>query len=79
MVEAYVLLNVMPGYEVQTVEKLKSIKGVSEVDELYGEWDAILKIQAGTLEEMNGILTDKIRSVKEIKETSTMIVAKYKR
>lgn len=79
MVEAYILATVQPGHEREVTEKIKAIKGIEEVNELYGEWDIIIKAKVGSLEELNTALTDDIRSIKEIRLTSTMIVAKYKR
>ena len=49
------------------------------MNELYGEWDIIAKVGVDKLEELDSLISDKIRSVKEIKETSTMIVAEYKK
>lgn len=79
MAEAYILMKVKVGAERTVVEKLKALKEVVDVNELYGEWDIISKVSVDRIEDLDALLTDKIRHISEIKLTSTMIVAKYKR
>ncbi len=79
MTKAYVLLKVKAGSERKVVTRLQSLKQVTEVNELYGDWDIIARLQMDRLEELDNILTDKIRSIEGIKVTSTMIVAEYAR
>ncbi len=79
MVKAYVLLKVKAGSERNIVNMLESIKEVTEVNELYGDWDIISRLQLEKLEDLDKILTEKIRSIDGIENSSTMIVAEYKR
>jgi len=79
MVKAYILVKVQVGSERDVFNKLKKMKETEDVNELYGEWDIIAKVGVDKLEELDSLISDKIRSVKEIKETSTMIVAEYKK
>ncbi|MBW2980200.1 Lrp/AsnC ligand binding domain-containing protein [Candidatus Woesearchaeota archaeon] len=77
MVKAYVLLKVKAGSEREIVTSLDSIKEVAEVSELYGDWDVIARLGLQRFEDLDRILTEKIRSLNGIKESSTMIVAEY--
>ena len=79
MVKAYILVKVQVGSERDIFNKLKKMSEVEDVNELYGEWDIIAKVKVNKLEDLDSLISDKIRAVKEIKETSTMIVAEYKR
>ncbi len=79
MVKAYILVKVQVGSERDIFNKLKKMNEVEDVNELYGEWDIIAKIKVNKLEDLDSLISDKIRAVKEIKETSTIIVAEYKR
>lgn len=79
MVTAYVLLTVGVGKERDVFEKIKSIKEVMGADELYGEWDILVKINVEKFEELDKIVSDNIRSIDGIKLTSTMLVAEYLR
>ena len=77
MAEAYILMKVRMGCEREAVAKLKEIKEISDLNELYGDWDIIAKVKVEKIEELDKLITEKIRSTKEIKLTSTMIVANY--
>jgi len=77
LAEAYILMKVHVGSERDVFQKLKDIKEIVDINELYGEWDIIMKVRVQKIEELDSLLTDKIRSIEEIKLTSTMIVAKY--
>ena len=79
MVKAFILVKVQVGSERDVFNKLKKMKETEDVNELYGEWDIITKVGVDKLEELDSLISDKIRAVKEIKETSTMIVAEYKK
>ena len=79
MVKAYILVKVHVGSERDIFNKLKKMNEVEDVNELYGEWDIIAKVKVNKLEDLDSLISDKIRAVKEIKETSTIIVAEYKR
>ena len=78
MAEAYVLLKVNPGDERNIVELLSKLPEVKDVNELYGEWDIIIKVAVKNIEELDPLLSENIRVVKGVQLTSTMIVAKYR-
>ena len=78
MAEAYVLLKVTPGYERNIVKELESIREIENINELYGEWDIIIKASVGKIEDLDTLLSDKMRKIKGVTLTSTMIVAAYK-
>lgn len=75
--KAYVLLKVKAGMERNVFNNLKAFNEVVEINELYGEWDIILKVEVERFEEMDMLLTEKIRTVSGVEDTSTMIVAEY--
>ena len=75
VVVAYVLITVATGSEKKVCELFSKMKEIIEVSELYGEYDIIIKVELSELPELDTFLTDKIRAIKEVKLTSTMIVA----
>jgi len=77
MVEAYILIKVKVGSERKVVDKLKELKEIKDINELYGEWDIITKVEVPNIEDLDALITEKIRDNDEIELTSTMIVAKY--
>ena len=78
MGKAYVLLKVTPGYERNIVKELKSIPEIEDINELYGEWDIIIKASVEKIEDLDTLLSEKMRKIKGVTLTSTMIVADYK-
>ena len=75
MVDAYVLIAVSPGSEKRISKQLAGLEGVVEVNELYGEYDIIIKVQKASLPELDTFLTDKIRNIPDVKLTSTMLIS----
>jgi DNA-binding Lrp family transcriptional regulator len=75
-VYGYILVTLKSGAERDVCEKVANFEEVIQVDELYGEYDAIAKVQAKNLEDLDKFLTDKLRSLSDIFLTTTMIVAK---
>ena len=78
MAQAYVLLKVTPGYERNIVEELKDLPEIEDINELYGEWDIIVKASVGRIEDLDALLSEKMRKIEGVTLTSTMIVAAYK-
>ncbi len=78
MAAAYVLLKVAPGYERNIVKELTDIPEIEDIDELYGEWDIITKASVVRIEDLDALLSEKMRKIEGVTLTSTMIVAKYK-
>ena len=74
---AYVLLKVNTGSERTVLEKLKEQKEIKDVRELYGEWDIIIRIEVPKFEDMDKVITENVRSISDIKDSSTMMVAEY--
>ncbi len=75
MVLAYIMVRVDAGKE---RDVLKAVNGWPEVKEahiIYGEWDLVLKIQVDSIENITSFVVDKLRTIPEVKLTSTMIVA----
>jgi DNA-binding Lrp family transcriptional regulator len=79
MAEAYVLLKVRPGYERSIVKELRQMPEIVDINELYGEWDIITKASVERIDDLDALLSDKMRKIEGITLTSTMIVANYRR
>ncbi len=76
MVEAYLLMTVGTAKEHHVFETLKKMKEVMDVSILYGEWDIIAKVRTDRIEDLDPLVTGKIRTIPGVKTTVTMIVAK---
>ncbi len=72
---AYLLISVTEN-EQKIVEEIQSLPKIKEAHILFGEWDIIAKVTVDSPEGLSAFVMDKIRPIKEVKLTSTMIVAK---
>ena len=73
---SYILVTLKSGAERDVCERVSSFEEVVQVDELYGEYDAIVKVRVEDLSQLDKFLTDKLRALPDIFLTTTMIVAK---
>lgn len=71
---AFVLINADLGAEEALVKELNEIEHVKEVFVVYGVYDVIAKIQAESMEKVKETITWKVRRIKEVRSTLTMIV-----
>ena len=72
---AYLLVSVLED-EQGVMETLRVMKEVKEVHVLFGEWDLLVKLEMPDPEMVGTFVMENIRSIKAVKLTSTMIVAK---
>jgi len=70
---AYVLLNTELGQESTVETMLKEVPEVKEVYALYGVYDFIVKIEAVGMSELKDIITNKIRRIKNVRSSLTLI------
>ena len=73
---AYVLVTLKPGTEKDMLKKIAYLNEVTRVSMMYGEYDAIIKVNTESLDQLNKFLTDKLRVLPDIFQTATLIVAK---
>ena len=75
---AYVLINSELGTDIDVISQIKKIfeeNKVSsfEVQGVYGVYDIVVKISSED-EELRNIITNKIRKIKQVQSTLTMMV-----
>lgn len=54
-------------------EEISKIPGVYEVSVISGEWDMLLKVRAGSVEEIGKLVVDRLRAMKGIEKTETCV------
>lgn len=74
MLNAYVLIKVAAGCEAKVFEALRKMRGVEEVNVVYGEYDIIAKVNALGMDDLRNIVTEQIRGVRGIVKTETAII-----
>ncbi len=76
---AYVLINTEPKYMEQVVKTLEKLDSVEEIFPVYGVYDVVAKIQADSMDKLKEIVTWKVRSLKEVRSTITMLILEEKK
>ena len=72
---AYIFLETKPATSLQVVERIKKkVKEVVQADAIYGRYDAIIIIEAPSLESINKILYKVIEKDPNIMHTETSLV-----
>ena len=74
MPNAFVLLNTELGREENIIRYLKNLEEVKEVFRVYGVYDIIAKVESDTMDKVKEIITWKLRKLKGVKSTLTLMV-----
>jgi len=74
MPKAYVLLNVESGSEDPVLKQLREINIVEEAHVSYGVYDLIVKVNSNTMDEMKEAISHRIRNIKQVRSTLTLII-----
>ena len=76
MVSAYIMMKMQVGMDDQVIAEIKSLKQIEEANATYGAYDLVIKVNFKTIEDLDRFIFEKMRKVKGVTETSSMIVAK---
>ena len=71
---AFVMINSELGSEKELIREMKSIDGVVEAYEVYGVHDILIKVSAPSMDQLKGVISKRIRSIKGARSTLTMVV-----
>jgi DNA-binding Lrp family transcriptional regulator len=69
-------MKMQVGMDDQVIAEIRKLEQVIEADATYGSYDLVIKVNFKTIEDMDRFIFEKIRRVKGVNETSSMIVAK---
>lgn len=72
MRKAFVLLNVSMGSEPSLESELKKVEGVMGVYQVYGVYDLVVEVEAGSDQDLKSIVFSKIRTLKNVRSTLTL-------
>jgi DNA-binding Lrp family transcriptional regulator len=61
MVSAMVLVNTNVGEEAEVLERLKRVEGVEEAHALWGVYDLMVKVRAGSSDRLKEIVRSNLR------------------
>jgi Lrp/AsnC family leucine-responsive transcriptional regulator len=74
-VTAFILVSFMPGAISQRElgEQISQLPRVDEVHLITGEWDIMLKVRVGSMDELGKLILDKLRAMKGVMRTVTCV------
>ena len=70
---AFILLVTGAGNEQDIIGKLSDKDQVIEVEEVYGEYDIVIKVNIDSMDNLDEFVTKQIRKIPQIQMTSTLI------
>ncbi len=73
MITNFVLIQTKPGKECNVYDDLLKIPEIIEYHQLFGEYDLIAKIEAENIEKAGQIIIEKIRTIKNVIDTKTLL------
>jgi len=76
MATGFALLTISPLHEKAIFSALNNIVEIAEVHPLFGEYDILVKIDCSDIDEIGDVVIKKIRSLKGIVDTKTLIGTK---
>jgi len=76
MAIGFALLTISPLHEKTVYESLSNIPEIKEIHPLFGEYDILVKIMSTDIDEIGEVIIKKIRSLKGVMDTKTLIGTK---
>ncbi len=74
LAKAFVLVNAETGSEKDVVEKVRTLKNVKEAYFVFGVYDVLAVVEAPNVDELRNTVHNRMRKVKGIRSTCTMVV-----
>ena len=74
MEQAYMLISCEIGEEHSLYSQLKEIPEIKDCIITYGSYDLVVKFETNTAEELNTVISSKIRKLNKIRSTITLRV-----
>jgi DNA-binding Lrp family transcriptional regulator len=75
MVNAYILVRLIPGLEAKAMSQMRVVPGVKDVITVFGRWDAIIQVEAKTIPALSRMVIGQIRGIQGVQATETLVAA----
>jgi DNA-binding Lrp family transcriptional regulator len=73
MVKGYILIKLVPGLESDALSQIRATPGVTDVNIVFGQWDAIAAAEAKSLFELARIIVGEVRGIQGVQDTTTLV------
>jgi DNA-binding Lrp family transcriptional regulator len=74
-VKGYVLVRLLPGLETEAVQQIRVVPGVEEIIMVFGGWDAVVEVEAKSLNALSRLIVSQIRGIHGVQATETLVAA----
>jgi len=71
---AFIFINAEVGSEDEALKQLKKMENVKEAYAVYGVYDIVAKVEAETIGKLKEVITSKVRKLRWVRSTLTMMV-----
>ena len=76
MVNAYILVRLIPGLESNAMSQMRVIPGVKDVITVFGgRWDAIVQVESKNIPALSRMVIGQIRGIQGVQATETLVAA----
>jgi len=73
MVKGYILIKLIPGLESEALSHIRATPGITDVNLVFGQWDAIATAEAKSLFELAKTIIGEVRSIQGVPDTTTLL------
>ena len=74
MVKAYILINTHVGQEDAVLKEVLELSVTEEAHKVFGPYDIVAEVRGRDMETLVEIITQKVRSIKGIEDTQSILV-----
>ncbi|MFQ5897423.1 MAG: Lrp/AsnC ligand binding domain-containing protein [Candidatus Methylomirabilia bacterium] len=75
MIKGYVLVRLLPGLEADAIQQIRVIPGVEDIVLVFGSWDAVVQVEAKSLNALSRLVIGQIRGIRGVQATETLVAA----
>ncbi len=73
MVKGYLLIKLVPGLESDAMSQIRAIPGITDVNLVFGQWDAVAIAETKSLFELARIIIGEVRGIQGVQDTATLV------
>ena len=73
MVKGYLLIKLIPGLESDAMSQIRAIPGITDVNLVFGQWDAVAIAEVKSLFELARIIIGEVRGIQGVQDTATLV------
>ena len=67
------MIKLVPGLESDALSQIRVVPGISDVNLVFGQWDAVAVADAKNLFELSRIVVGEVRGIQGVEDTSTLV------